>query len=444
MNKFTSIEHVIRGIMSEAEAEGTTKRRMIKNVGRPDDGAPMSEKSKLAKQGEIKTKIIDENETVVKEAALPMDDVQPNGKDNSEVGGVKNIKNKKNAESDMDNPRKIKGGKTEVILDPKTDDKVNNETGEDNVSKKARAKANKEIGAKGMKEETISEKYGKGYVSAASKIEKALKAKNIQPNSSDKHREEMGRINKQYEKLKQNEEALDEISPELTGKVMKARFIGSPAKGISPKPNKTDASYETLMKAHDKASGVKREKEYKLPNVDLGESYEDAAGHMKKAMKCYETGDMMGHHLHMHNYHHTMSRHHAKHNRPHVADMHVKRAMRHFEEAAKFGPLETPGPDGKTGRHAEMANDVIKASAHSSHADAPFEPDDANTTINAKTKNVAKNLARKSMKAMIKKTIKETMYGGMNDSNATERVPTSMNDEEKTNKKLTVKKTKEA
>ena len=62
MNKFTSLEHMIRNVMAEAISKGTEKRRTVKNVGRPDDGEPMSDKSKISKQGEIITKIIDEVE----------------------------------------------------------------------------------------------------------------------------------------------------------------------------------------------------------------------------------------------------------------------------------------------------------------------------------------------------------------------------------------------
>jgi hypothetical protein len=449
MDKFTSIEQMIRNLMVE-EAEGTIKRRMIKNVGRPDDGAPMSEKSKVAKQGEIKTKIIDERKKLdkedlaqfnaagtpspandqqapdwskidftgaqnapgsnlklpnvwkntpamfspkmpkVNEAAMPMDDVQSNGKDNSDVGNVKDVKKKNNVEDKKD-PKKIKGGKTEVIVDPVTDDKVNNETDEDNVSKKARTKANKEIGAKSVKEETHY------HVSWGPGIEHQLIA---------------------------NDPA------DATAKA-KAHII----KNV---PKLTDPKYSDTFSKKPVIINLTRER--KLQKENISESYEpEAAAHMKKSMKCYESGDMKGYHIHMHNYHHTMAHHHAKHHRHHVADAHVKKAIRHLEEAAKFGPLDTPGPDGKPGRHSEMANDAIKASARSSHADAPFEPDDASTTIKGKTKNIARNLARSAMKAMIvKKTVKEQMYGGMNDSNATEKAPTKEN----TYKKTTTKKIK--
>jgi hypothetical protein len=59
-----------------------------------------------------------------------------------------------------------------------------------------------------LKEETeLKEKYGKGYVSPASKIEKAMKAKGIQPNSSDKYRQEMEKNSAAYQAILDREAA---------------------------------------------------------------------------------------------------------------------------------------------------------------------------------------------------------------------------------------------
>ena len=59
-----SIESIIRNMMLEAskEAEGTTKRREVQYVGRPDGVKPTDEKSVLGRNAQYKTKIIDENE----------------------------------------------------------------------------------------------------------------------------------------------------------------------------------------------------------------------------------------------------------------------------------------------------------------------------------------------------------------------------------------------
>jgi len=67
---------------------------------------------------------------------------------------------KKIDDKDMDtmDAKEIKGGKTEVDLKPKTDDSPEEANLEDKKSKSARDKANKEIGAKGVKEETMTNK----------------------------------------------------------------------------------------------------------------------------------------------------------------------------------------------------------------------------------------------------------------------------------------------
>lgn len=62
----------------------------------------------------------------------------------------------------------------------------------------------------GEYDEALDEKYGKGYQSPASKIEKAMKAKGVQPNSSDKYRKEMEKLDAQYAELKAKDKKIDE------------------------------------------------------------------------------------------------------------------------------------------------------------------------------------------------------------------------------------------
>lgn len=63
MSKYTSLEHHIRNIVQET-ASGTVERRKVKNVGRPEDPPPESEKSTLYKTGQIVTKIIEDEGTL--------------------------------------------------------------------------------------------------------------------------------------------------------------------------------------------------------------------------------------------------------------------------------------------------------------------------------------------------------------------------------------------
>jgi hypothetical protein len=141
--EYRSLEHKIRDLWIAEANRNTEIRRKVKNVGRPKDNVK-DETSKLGKQGEIKTKIIDE-------AA------------DGDVGNKESDKKaKKDAEMDDMEAKTIKGGKTEVDINPKTDDSTENSTDEDKKSKKAANKENKQIGAKGVKEETMNSKLTLG------------------------------------------------------------------------------------------------------------------------------------------------------------------------------------------------------------------------------------------------------------------------------------------
>ena len=154
---YRSLEHKIRDLWIAEANRNTEIRRKVANVGRPDDNVK-DETSKLAKQGEIKTKIIDEaadgdvgNVVADKKKLKPKTDP---------VGNKDSDSKKKPKDSDMDDmeAKTIKGGKTEVDTEPKTDDSTENSTDEDQKSKKATNKENKKIGAKGVKEETMTGK----------------------------------------------------------------------------------------------------------------------------------------------------------------------------------------------------------------------------------------------------------------------------------------------
>ena len=121
--------------IDEAEARNTAARKKVENVGRPEDEKPTSETSKLAKQAEIKTKVIDE-------AAKEKEPAKDNDK-------IKNMG--KEAETDLadKDAKEIKGGKTDVETHPKTDDRPEETTMEDEKSRKATKKVNKEQGTKG-------------------------------------------------------------------------------------------------------------------------------------------------------------------------------------------------------------------------------------------------------------------------------------------------------
>jgi hypothetical protein len=101
------------------EESNTEKRMKIKNVARMDDEAPTSEKSTLSKTDSIKTKIVEEKPTMS----------MPNfGLSASLIAAARQIVEKKD---DV----KLTGGKTQVEVDPETDDR--SESDEDtSVNKK--------------------------------------------------------------------------------------------------------------------------------------------------------------------------------------------------------------------------------------------------------------------------------------------------------------------
>jgi len=87
------------------------------NVGRPDTApSNFDDKSKLAKQGEIKTKIIDE--------AKDDEDKDDKNKKVDAAADDKDDKKKSKSGEAKKVEDQMTGGKTEVDLEPKTDDKV--------------------------------------------------------------------------------------------------------------------------------------------------------------------------------------------------------------------------------------------------------------------------------------------------------------------------------
>jgi hypothetical protein len=113
--------------------KNTTIRSNMRNVGRPDDEKATSDKSKLGKQGEILTKVVEDMAT--KRVGPP----------EQEMG-----------DQNLDDAKVMNGGVTRVDLKPVTDDKIDSESDEDKKGVRERNKQNKMINQKGapaMKEE---------------------------------------------------------------------------------------------------------------------------------------------------------------------------------------------------------------------------------------------------------------------------------------------------
>ena len=151
-----SLEHKIRDVVEASMNRNTELRRKVVNVGRPDTApSNFDPKSKLAKQGEIKTKIIDEaGKCNMTEAgvACPMHGLKECMSEMKKVDETSHMdKDKKEAKKDDDKESKagpskaedkFTGGKTEVDFEPKTNDKTTIDS--DDKSKKTDKKMTKE------------------------------------------------------------------------------------------------------------------------------------------------------------------------------------------------------------------------------------------------------------------------------------------------------------
>ena len=159
--EYRSLEHKIRDLWIAENNRNTEIRRKVENVGRPKDNVK-DETSKLGKQGEIKTKIVDEE--VIDEAAdgdvgnVVADKKKPKPKDKDDSDKSSDKAAKKDTDMDDMEAKTVKGGKTEVDTEPKTDDSTEDSSDESKKSKKATNQENKKIGAKGVKEETMTDK----------------------------------------------------------------------------------------------------------------------------------------------------------------------------------------------------------------------------------------------------------------------------------------------
>jgi hypothetical protein len=225
---YRSLEHKIRDLMvKEAMARNSAKRMQVTNVARPDTATdPTDVKSKIAKQGEIKTKIIDED-TDAPEVA----DKKKKGDDDAAP------KKAKSDEMDDKDAKEIKGGKTEVDLDPKTDDDPDESAEEDKKSKKATKAENAKIGAKsGVKEEMTNTPFGLPQ-SLIDSVTEALKGgqKNLDKNHNGKldgqdfkilRGETKAKAKPQYDKarpaFKEEAEQIDELSKKTLGNYVKS------------------------------------------------------------------------------------------------------------------------------------------------------------------------------------------------------------------------------
>jgi len=130
-----------------------------------------------------------------------------------------------------------------------------------------------------LKEETeLKEKYGKGYVSPASKIERAMATRGVKPDSSDKYRQEMEKNSAAYKaildreaaaKKKTNEEVLGCDIDDLT-----EEELGFTEENFIPSGNELYEDWNEL----------EEEAEYQGRKVKLGKPFLTPGGPKKRSV----------------------------------------------------------------------------------------------------------------------------------------------------------------
>jgi len=193
-----SLEQKIREVheaVLEAAFDRNSKIRMkMANVGRPTDGPSM-----LAKQGEIKTKVIDEDSVAGVSTKDTPKEQPDSGKKKKETGNEKALME----------PGTIQGGKTEVDLEPTTDDR-DDDGKKINTDKKATKAANVKAG---VKEETMNTTKHFGLpADLISTVAEALKGgqKKLDANKNNKIDAQDFKLLKSKKKVEEEVEELDE------------------------------------------------------------------------------------------------------------------------------------------------------------------------------------------------------------------------------------------
>jgi len=186
-------------VIEDKMSAGTEARVKIKNVARPDDPAPTSEKSTLSKTGQIKTKIIDEEKPLMSDRNFGL----PAGL----IAAARQIIEKKD---DV----KLSGGKTQVELEPETDDKVDES---DSKKKHTVPKTDKEkkLAALATPKDKITHKdvlVGRGVVKEASPASAGAAAAKADDDEREKLKAAGKKIPSRLTGMKEDVEQVDEAT----------------------------------------------------------------------------------------------------------------------------------------------------------------------------------------------------------------------------------------
>jgi hypothetical protein len=269
-----SLEQKIREVheaVLEAAFDRNSKIRMkMANVGRPTDGPSM-----LAKQGEIKTKVIDEDSVAGVSTKDTPKEQPDSGKKKKDTGNEKALME----------PGTIQGGKTEVDLEPTTDDR-DDDGKKINTDKKATKAANVKAG---VKEETMNTKNFGLPADLIATVAEALKGgqKKLDANHNGKIDGQDFKILRGKKKVE--EEAIDEGNPANKAK-KDAAVAGVGAKNRDEKhlgSRGMKTSVADKIRGREKMSGKDRMEE-EVESID--ELSKDTL--VSYALKAHRRGDM--------------------------------------------------------------------------------------------------------------------------------------------------------
>jgi len=353
------------------EETNSEKRMTIKNVARPNDAAPTSEKSTLAKTGEIKTKIVEEKPTMS----------MPNfGLSQSLINAARQIVEKKQEDDGVD-AKKMTGGNTVVDTDPETNDKV-----EDADSKPAKKKSH-----------TVPKTDKEKKLAALASPKDKITHKDVMVGRGVVRKEEVELSAEEIARIEAIAAQLDEAKPTMVSSPI--RGANQDQSGFGTKGSTADYTISDSKKMKEELSSKEKMKRgmYNKEEVELEEAsmssgqktaYRMGMTHGAKGAKKIDASKSFGPHADYYHRGYTQGKD--------SEEWHEKQRARKEEvelEEGRGRPRKNPLPPGK---QAEEGDDThkhpmqqLEKIAHSVEGNEPhFEHKDGSKT------KVGKNLAR--------------------------------------------------
>jgi hypothetical protein len=191
--------------------------------------------------------------------------------DNDADNKPKAKKSDNDGDADNMDAKEIKGGKTDVDLNPKTDDKTEGENDDDKASKSAKNKANKDIGQKGVKEmHNPTKNFGlsDSLVEAVRKVMTSRVEEELKGGQKKLDKNHNGKLDKQDFKMLRNEEAVEEGNADNKAKKNAAVAAVGAKNKDSQYLNKMNPAVADKIRGREKMSGNDRKQFEEVEQVD--------------------------------------------------------------------------------------------------------------------------------------------------------------------------------